>query len=162
MVEPACTSDQADYDCMIAPSPAEEAEMVFKTLKGCAASDNDIPVVPTIGKLHLGLMCPQHPYAGAHDAIPILHNYAENGCPVDCGDNWSLEHIMLMLRRGPHRSALLKTAIRQLRHETLEKVRHKYARIVQWKDIKDKLPPQPKNLACGHDPTQIQALSVYP
>ena len=118
--------------------------MVFKTLKGCAASDNDIPVVPTIGKLHLGLMCPQHPYAGAHDAIPILHNYAENGCPVDCGDNWSLEHIMLMLRRGPHRSALSKTAIRQLRHETLEKVRHKYARIVKWKDIKDKLPPNLK------------------
>ena len=63
---------------------------------------------------------------------------------MDCGDNWSHEHIVRMLCRGPHRSALSKKATQQLRQETLEKVQHKYARIVRWKDIKDILPPSLK------------------
>ena len=56
----------------------------------------------------LGLLCPQPPYATAHDAIPFLKGYAHKRCPVQCGPNWGLEHIELMLTPGSHRLALTK------------------------------------------------------
>ena len=65
----------------------------------------EIPVKETIGKSHLGLMCPQVPFAVDHDAIPLLQGYEENGCPFDCGEAWSADHIELMLERVPRCSA---------------------------------------------------------
>ena len=59
-------------------------------------------------------MCPQLPYVLYHDAIPILNGYDNDGCPVDCGDNRSQDHIKLMLKRGPHQSAMGKKAMHQL------------------------------------------------
>lgn len=106
----------------VALSPAEEEEKIYKILRKCADSNNNIPTIPTIGKLQLGLMCSQPPYAVAHDAMPLLQEYAKKGCPVNCGDNWSYKHIVLMLQRGPHWSSLSKKDVRQLRQETLEKV----------------------------------------
>ena len=41
-----------------------------------------------------------------------------------------------MLQRGPHRSALAKKAVRQLRQETADKITHKYVLMVKWGDIK--------------------------
>ena len=104
----------------------------------------EIPVKNTIGKSHLGLMCPQLPYAVGHDAIPLLQGYANNGCPVDCEEDWSSDYIKLMLQRGPHRSATGKKAVRQLRQETKEKVKHNYARVVKWGDIKNNIPAKLK------------------
>ena len=106
-------------------------------------NDNDglppeIPLKETIGKL--GLMVPQAPHATAHPAYPLLQSYADNGCPVDCGPPWSHEHILLMLRRGPHVSAKQKDAKAQLQTETEDKIKHGYARTVRWKDIKNNLP----------------------
>ena len=86
-------------------------------------------------------MCPQLPYTVDHDAIPLLQGYARYGCPVDCGADWTAEHIELMLERGPHRSATGKAAVRQLRKETEDKIKHNYARVVKWGDIK-KNPPK--------------------
>ena len=105
---------------------------------------SEIPVKDTIGKSHLGLMCPQLPYAVGHDAIPLLQGYSNDGCPVDCGEDWLAEHIELMLERGPHRSAMGKQAVRQLRKETEDKVKHSYARVVKWGDIKKNIPPRLK------------------
>ena len=51
----------------------------------------EIPVKDTIGKSHLGLMCPQLPYAVGQDTIPLLQGYANDGCPVDCGEDWSYQ-----------------------------------------------------------------------
>ena len=79
----------------------------------------DIPVKQTIGKL--GLMWPQPPFATDHDAIPLLNTYAKTGCPTDCGEDWSHDKIINLLKRGPHRSALSKKATIQLRLETTEK-----------------------------------------
>ena len=84
----------------------------------------------------LGLMCPQPPYATAHDTIPLLKGYAHKGCPVQCGTDWSLEHIELMLTHGPHRLALAKKAVIKIRQETKNKVAHNYARVVKWGGIK--------------------------
>ena len=105
---------------------------------------DDIPTKQTIGKLQLGLMRPQLPYATDHDAIPLLHGYADSGCPVDCGENWTKEHIGLMLERGPHRSANCRKAVRQLRLETEDKVKHSYARVIKWGEIKNNIPDKLK------------------
>ena len=82
------------------------------------ANNTDIPdevlVKETIGKCVLGLMNPQPPYVRNHDAIPLLQAYAQDGCPVDFGKDWTKEHIELTLPQGPHRSALEKAAVRQL------------------------------------------------
>ena len=96
------------------------------------------PVQEEIGKI--GLMWPREE-ALDHEAAPLLLNYATAGCPVDCGPNWTSEHILAALKRGAHMSAKLKDAIHALHEETAEKVKHGYSRVVKWKDIKDALPP---------------------
>ena len=67
----------------------------------------------------------------------------EHGCPVNCGKDWSMEQIIIFLEQGPHCSATCKKATRQLRQETEDKIKHKYARVVCWGDIKNNIP---KNL----------------
>jgi hypothetical protein len=96
------------------------------------------PVQEEIGKI--GLMWPREE-ALDHEAAPLLLNYATAGCPVDCGPNWTSEHILAALKRGAHMSAKSKDAIHALHEETAEKVKHGYSRVVKWKDIKDALPP---------------------
>ena len=128
----------------IARTPAEETELLHQEISACAELHTGMPTKNTIGTLQHGLMCPQPPYAMTHAATPLLMRYATHGCPVDCGKNWSRDHILLMLRRGPHQSALARKAMIQLRHETLEKRKHGYARVVKWGDIKNDIPPNLK------------------
>ena len=63
---------------------------------------------------------------------------------MDCRDDWSQEHIELMLQRGPHLSDLAKKSGRQLRQETADKIAHKYACVIKWGGIKDKIPKKLK------------------
>ena len=105
-------------------SPAEYESYLAAKLQNNTSLENDVPTKQTIGKSQLGLMCPQLPYAINHEAIPLLQGYSENGCPVDCGTDWSREKIVLLLERGLHRSANSKKAVRQLQQETEEKIRH--------------------------------------
>ena len=79
-----------------------------------------------------------------HKAATLLASYAEHGCPVDCGEDWTKEHIELMLRRGPHKSARSKNAISALQEETYEKVKNGYAKIVRYGDIKQHRPKKLK------------------
>ena len=89
-------------------------------------------------------MEPHAPYAQDHPAIPLLQAYADEGCPVDCGPDWSVEQVKLLLQRGPHQSAKGKAAIKQLRDETMDKIKHGYARVVTWKEIKENMPSKLK------------------
>eukprot|EP00957_Ditylum_brightwellii_P155966 11871662-Ditylum_brightwellii.AAC.1 len=57
----------------------------------------------TVGKYN-GLMWPRT-YAMDHLAAPLLHNYAEKGCPVDCGPDWSHHQMLTAVKHGPHMSA---------------------------------------------------------
>ncbi len=91
----------------------------------------------TAGKF--GLMFPRT-YAKCHEAAAMLEQWANEGCPVDAGEHWTIEQILAALIRGPHKSAYQKGAVEFLRKETVEKCKHGYARVVRWKDIKDKLP----------------------
>jgi hypothetical protein len=63
---------------------------------------------------------------------------------VDCGPDWSQNHIEQLLLQGPHRSSTNKAAIKQLRDKTNTKLQHGYARIVKWSDIKRNIPPKLK------------------
>ena len=49
-----------------------------------------------------------------------------------------------MIECGPHCLANCKKAVRQLRHETEDKVKHKYARVERWGDIKNNMPAKLK------------------
>ena len=85
-------------------------------------------------------MCPQIPYATDHGVIPLLQGYVQDGCPVDCGKNWTREHMEVILERGPHKSSNGKKAVRQISQETEDKVKHQYARVGKWGDTKNDIP----------------------
>lgn len=102
---------------------------------------DDLPAESQIGKSLL--MQPRGP-ALEHPAADLLNNYATNGCPVDCGPAWSMQQLLLLLKRGPHISGKNPEAAAFLREETEEKVRQGYARVVKWGSIKQHPPGQLK------------------
>ena len=71
-----------------------------------------------------------------HATTPMLKEWALKGCPVDCGRDWSGEHIAVTLRRAPHISAKHPDAIAALHVETEEKAHNGYAQLIRWGDIK--------------------------
>ena len=81
----------------VALSPAEEEELLQQEISACASLHTGTPTKQTIGTLQHGLMCPQPPFAMAHDATPLLQKYATQGCPVGCGRDWLHKHQLLML-----------------------------------------------------------------
>ena len=97
----------------------------------------DIPVREVVGKL--GLMHPTS-HALEHEAAEMLLDWADKGCPVDTGPDWSLEQIEEALKRGPHQSANEKEAAKFLREETEEKTKNQYAKVVRYGDIRKDLP----------------------
>jgi hypothetical protein len=78
-----------------------------------------------------------HP-AGSH-----LLQYALDGCPVDCGDDWTLKQLEAAIRNGAHASANVPEAAEACKKEALERVKEGLCRLVNWDDIKNDFP---KNL----------------
>ena len=70
--------------------------------------------------------------------------YAVNGCPVDCGANWSIQRIEAAIRRGAHPSAKDARAAKAFRDEALARAAEKCVQIILWKQLKAK--GVPKNL----------------
>ena len=79
-----------------------------------------------------------------HPAAASLLEYAYNGCPVDCGKNWTTEQMEAAILRGAHPSAKVPEAAAACRAEALERVNDGCAKIVKWSDIKHNPPPQLK------------------
>ena len=79
-----------------------------------------------------------------HPAAPLLHSYATKGCPVDCGPNWSRTQIEAALKYGSHPSAQTDDTRECLIQETQQKVKEGFARVISYKDIKHKIPPNLK------------------
>ena len=59
----------------------------------------------------------------------MLHKFSEEGSPVDCGKEWTEEHILTALKRGPHISAKDPEAATYLHRKTREKVKGKYLKV---------------------------------
>lgn len=107
------------------------------------------PVLPTqqpeedTAEKHRGLMWPRG-IAWEHEAAPLLYLYSTEGCPVDCGPNWSKKQILAAIKRGAHISAKDPEARQYLINTTHDAVAGGFARLVQLKDIIDNLPPNLK------------------
>ena len=65
-----------------------------------------------------------------HPAAPPLKHYADHSCPVKCGEDWSQEHIEVLLRQGPHITAKDPDAILALHEETEGKIKNHYSKVV--------------------------------
>ena len=78
----------------------EYATYVHTSFKNNTDIPDQLPVKAAIGKCVVGLMDPQLPYARDHDAIPLLKGYAQDGCPLECGVDWTRQDIEIMLKRG--------------------------------------------------------------
>jgi hypothetical protein len=79
-----------------------------------------------------------------HPAGPDLLQYALDGCPVDCGDDWTLEQLEAAILNGAHASANIPEAAAACKKEALERVKEGSCRLVNWIDIKDNFPPNLK------------------
>ena len=93
--------------------------------------------------VYVGLMRPKGK-ALKHPAAAELLQYATEGCPVDCGPNWSKERIVAAIAMGPSKSAQHPEAAAVCREEALEKVKEGHCRLIDWDDIKDNPPPNLK------------------
>ena len=98
----------------------------------------ELPIKENIGKKK-GLMWPRT-YAMNHQAKELLDTYSEIGCPVDCGKEWSIDHIKAALLHGPHKSAQSKDATKALHNETESKIQNGFAKIIKFGDIKNNIP----------------------
>jgi hypothetical protein len=58
-----------------------------------------------------------------HAAAALIQAYAKEGCPTDCGPNWTKEHIEAAIKKGLHSSATEFEALKALHEETKEKVK---------------------------------------
>ena len=56
--------------------------------------------------------------ARQHNAAPLIDSYATNGCPADCGPNWTKDHIEAEILKIPHSSATDPQALTALHEET--------------------------------------------
>ena len=91
---------------------------------------------------YAGLMWPHGP-ALRHPAAPLLTSYALDGCPVDCGPQWTKVQLEQALQYGAHPSAKRPEALKCLIDETDKKVSKGFARIFKWVKLKNNIP---KNL----------------
>ncbi len=124
-------------------TPLEASDITNKAIE---LRVNHLPN-PTIQRDKLGktqsLMLPRT-YAKTHPAFDLLEEYAQSGCPVDCGPDWSLDQIMEAISYGSHPSAKDPIALQCLIDETNGKVTNGFARKVKWKEIQHNIPPKLK------------------
>jgi hypothetical protein len=84
-------------------------------------------------------MCPRNEVLN-HLAGHDLLQYALDGCPVDCGDDWTLEQLEAAILNGALASANIPEAAAACKKEALEGVKEYSCRLVNWIDIKDNFP----------------------
>jgi hypothetical protein len=68
----------------------------------------------------------------------------EEGVPVDCGNDWTLEQIDAAVAQGPHQSAMTPESLELIQEDIAYQVRAGYAEIVEWSWLRDNLPAQLK------------------
>ena len=74
----------------------------------------------------------------------MLKEFAVQGVPVDCSEDWSWSTIESAIARGPHQSALTPKALKLFEENSAYQVEAGFAKVVLWDDIKHDLPSQLK------------------
>jgi len=95
-----------------------------------------------IGKIP-SLVMPRNE-ARLHVAADLIDAYSTNGCPTDCGPDWTQAHVEAALHKGPHSSANAPDALQALHTETEEKQANGYAKVIRYGDIKNNMPKKLK------------------
>ena len=80
-----------------------------------------------------------------HPASEDLLQYATQGCPVDCGRDWTIEELEAAIKKGLSVSMDNPEAAISFREEALQKVQEGHYRLVSWNNsIKDNPPAKLK------------------
>ena len=88
---PSTSGDPINLQALYA-DPDQLERLVHDAIEKEESIPANLQVKETIGKYY-GLMKPSS-VALEHEAAPLLKGFAENGCPVDCRENWSEERIV--------------------------------------------------------------------
>jgi len=104
---------------LYARSPEEQDVAIAEALAKEESFSAETLIRETAGK-KIGLMWPRT-FSTTHPTAPLLDEYANKGCPVDCGPDWSHEHIKAAQLQGNHRSTNAKRASQALREESRTK-----------------------------------------
>jgi hypothetical protein len=88
------------------------------------------------------LMSP-HTCVNFHPFAETLQQW-EEGVPVDCGEDWTLEQIEAAIKQGPHKLALDPESIALIEEDVAYEVRAGYAEVVDWSKLRRQLPQQLK------------------
>lgn len=88
-----------------------------------------------IDKNYIGLMYPKKEVL-RHPAGEELLKYATEGCPVDCGTDWTINQLEAAIEMGPCISASTPAVAKACRKETLERLKEGTCRLLKWDEIK--------------------------
>ena len=144
--EPATVSETPETDNLLQHMTSLPLDSVNSKIEEILHNNNIFPeeldIASEIGKIYkdkIGLMWPTS-FAKEHEAAPLLDAYSTHGCPVECGEKWTVEMVETALRKGNHSSANTPAARQYLLQEIKKKVADGYQKVVKWKDIKNNLP----------------------
>jgi hypothetical protein len=76
-----------------------------------------------------------------HPFMKTLRDW-EEGIPVDCGNDWTLDQIDAAIAQGPHQSAMTPKSLKMITEDIAYQVRAGYAEIVAW--LRENMPAQLK------------------
>ena len=79
-----------------------------------------------------------------HPSAALLQEYAQRGCPVTVGQDWTLGDLEAAVDIGPHVSVLAPDAIDQMHVEAREKEKQGFANIFKWEELNENLPSKLK------------------
>ena len=78
-----------------------------------------------------------------HPMADILLSYAESGCTVECGPDWTEKHTSEAIKQGPHASAKDLEAAKYS-WGARGKEAQGYCTIHDWNTLKPVIPPPPQ------------------
>ena len=76
-----------------------------------------------------------------HPAASLLTEHALQGCPADCGEDWSIDKMVAAIAKGPHPTANSQEAAECCWKEAEEKQRSGQALLFKWSSLR-KSPPK--------------------
>ena len=143
IINPQCGKEETDKGTA-PPSDNEQDDLGTSNNKNTGFTntcyDNEFPdeleEAQSKFKRHcIGLTMPRN-RALRHPAASLLSDYAINGCPADCGEDWSIEMMEAAIAKGTHESAENPQAAKHCWAEAKAKAKIGQVWLVKWSDIK--------------------------